>query len=215
MSFGRNADVQTRQCEDGKFGAGIAAVEIFAGVGFGVAARLRLFESFAEGNATGLNAAENIVAGAVENAGDAVQAISAESRAKRGKDGNAAGDGGSKLELAAVCAGELQQVRAVARDELLVRRDHRFTRGKGAAHNVFRGVKPANQFNNDINVGVEDGVEVVRPGYVTRNPALGNPWLFLTLDVAIADVGEAEQAVTCVTLAENLGHGAAHGSEAH
>ena len=43
--------------------------------------------------------------------------------------------------------------------------------------------------------------------------SLRNPRLLLALDVAIADVRQAEQAV--VAFAENLGHGAAHGSEAH
>ena len=139
MSSGRNADVQPGQREDRKLGAGIAAVEIFAGVGFGIAACLRLFESFAEGNASGLNAAENVVAGAVQNAGDAVQAISAEPGAQRGKNGNAAGDGRSKLKLAAVRAGELQQVRAVTGDELLVGRHHRLARVQRASHQLFRG----------------------------------------------------------------------------
>jgi len=69
--------VQACQREDGKFCAGIGAVEILAGVGFGIAAGLRFLQSLAERYAIRLNAAENVVAGAVQNAGNAVQAISA------------------------------------------------------------------------------------------------------------------------------------------
>ena len=61
--FRRNAYVQTRQRENGKFRAGIAAVEILAGVGFGIAAGLRfLQEPSLERYAIGFNArvAENV-----------------------------------------------------------------------------------------------------------------------------------------------------------
>jgi hypothetical protein len=97
-----------------------------------------------------------------------VQAVSAKPGAQRGKNGNTAGDGRSKLKLATVRAGELQQVRAVARDELLVGRHHRLTCLQGATHKVLCRVETADQFNDDVGVGVENGLEVFGPDYVTR-----------------------------------------------
>ena len=44
MSAGENSDLQTGQSEYCLFGAGIAAVEVFAGVGFGLPAGLRFFD---------------------------------------------------------------------------------------------------------------------------------------------------------------------------
>ena len=51
-------------------------------------------------------------------------------------------------------------------------------------------------------------MEVFGPDNIT-----GNPGLLLALEVAIADVRQAQQAIA--SLAKNLGYGAAHRSEAH
>ena len=49
--------MQSGEREDGELGAGIAAVEILGGIGFGIAAGLRLLERLAEGNPGVLDAA--------------------------------------------------------------------------------------------------------------------------------------------------------------
>jgi hypothetical protein len=58
-------------------------------------------------------------------------------------------------------------------------------------------------------------VKVVGPDYVGRKPSLSNKRLLFAFETAIADVGEAEQAISVTAFGENLGHGAAHGSETH
>ena len=205
---GRNADLQAGQRKDGKFGAGVAAVEVFARVRFGIAAGLRFFESLAEGNARGFDAAKDVVASAVQNAGNAVESISAKSSSQCGENGNAACHGRSKLKLATVRTRKLQQVRAMTGDELLVGRHHGLASIQRASHQLFRWRQSPDQLYNNVGVGVENRVEVFSPNYVARYPGL-----LLALEVPIADVRQAEQAVA--TLAENLGHGAAHGSKAH
>ena len=50
-------------------------------------------------------------------------------------------------------------------------------------------------------------MEIFRPDYVARNP-----WLLLTLDIAVADVREAQQAIA--TLAQNFSRGTPYRSEA-
>ncbi len=69
-------------------------------------------------------------------------------------------------------------------------------------------METANQFNHDVRAGIKNRLEVFGPNYVTRHPGL-----FFALEVAIADVGQAEHAIAA--FAQNFGHGAAHGSEAH
>ena len=137
-----------------------------------------------------------------------MQSIATETGAQRRQNGNAAGDGRSKLKLAALRTRQLQQVRAMTSDELLVRRHHRLACAQGATHQIFGGMKAADQLNDDVGVGVENGLEVLGPNDVVRHPGL-----LLSFEVAIADLRQAEQAIS--TLTENLGHGAAHGSEAH
>jgi hypothetical protein len=56
-------------------------------------------------------------------------------------------------------------------------------------------------------------VEVIGPDHVAGNPSLVSPGLLLTLEVAIADVGEAKRAG--VAFEENLGDGAAYGAKAY
>ena len=116
--------MQSGQRQNGKFSAGIAAIQVFAGVGFRIAAGLRFFKSLAEGNARSFNAAENVVAGAVQDACNAVQSVSAKPRSQGGQNGNAAGNGGSIFQLASLCACQLQQLRPVTGDQLLVGGDY-------------------------------------------------------------------------------------------
>ena len=65
---------------------------------------------------------------------------------------HAAGYGGAELDLLIHFAGQGDQFRAAVRDQLLIRRNHRFARSERAANPVFRGMKAAHYF--DENVGV-------------------------------------------------------------
>ena len=96
----------------------------------------------------------------------------------------------------------------MAGDELLVGRYYRLASVQGALHQLFRWSQTTDQLNDDVGVGLKNRVEVVGPDYVAWHPRL-----LLAFDAPIADVRQAEQAIA--TLAENLGHGAAYGSEAH
>ena len=79
-------------------------------------------------------------------------------------------------------------------------------------YQVFRRREASDELDDNVGIGRENGVEVVGPNYVVRNPGL-----LLALEVAIADVSEAEQAVAVIVFscAENFGNGAADSSEAH
>ena len=199
--------MQSRQRQNGQLGAGIAAVEIFGGVGLGISAGLRFFQRLAERNPGVLDAAQNVVAGSIQNSGNAVQAVSAQAGAQRGENGHSSGHRGAELKLASLLRGQLQKIGAVARDQLLVGRDHRLAGLQRRAHDLLRRIQAADQFDHDVGVGAEHRLNVVGPDDIAWNPGL-----LLLFDVAVADVGEAERLV--VALAQNFGDGAADGSEA-
>ena len=71
-------------------------------------------------------------------------------------------------------------------------------------------MQAADQFDDNVDIGVENCTKVFGPDYVAWNPRL-----FLALHIAIADMGEAKLVVRILTLAENFGHGTAHGSETY
>src|SRR5439155_26593092 len=99
--------------QNGELGAGVAAIEIFRGVGLGVSTGLCFFERFAERNARILDAAKYVVAGAVENSCDAMQSISAEACAKGGEDRHSSRHRGAEFKMTASFSDPLQQIRAV------------------------------------------------------------------------------------------------------
>ena len=198
--------MQSDPGQDGEFGAGVEAFDVFGGVGLGEAELLGFAQSGGEGNAVGLDLAENVVAGAVENAADSEQFIASQSGMQSGNYGDAAGDGRAKLELLFHPARQVDQVRAATGDQLLVGGDHGLARGECAADPVFGGLKAAQDLDHDIGVGGQDVVDILCPQH--RG---GKPVHFFSRHVAIEDVGQAEVGVGA--LAEDSGHRTADGAE--
>ena len=96
--------------EDAELGAGVEAVDVGGGVGLGVAQLLRVGEDGGVVGA-GLHAAEDVVAGAVDDAAEARHLIAAEALQHAGDDGNSAGDGCAVDELDVVLRGEFGEAR--------------------------------------------------------------------------------------------------------
>jgi len=115
VDFGAEGDAG----EDAELGAGVEAVDVGGGVGFGVTEGLGFFEDFGVVG-SGFHGAEDEVAGAVDDAADAGDLISAEALRHAGDDGDAAGDGCSVEELDAFGGGEFEEAGAAVGDELLV-----------------------------------------------------------------------------------------------
>ena len=90
--------LQSRERENSELGASVAAVEILRGVSLGKASGLGFFQGFAERDAGALDAAENVVARAVQNAGNPVQAIAAKPCTQRWQHRHTAGDGRSATD---------------------------------------------------------------------------------------------------------------------
>src|SRR5258708_3290804 len=105
-----------------------------------------------------------------------------------------------------VDACQLQQIRAMTRDELLVGGYHRLAGLQCTPDKFFGRRQRSYQFDDDVG-GVENCVEVFSPDYFLRNP-----FLLLAGDVAIVDVGQAERGIAA--LKKNPGYGASDGAEA-
>src|SRR5580658_2620602 len=153
--FRRDPGVQSGERENCKLGASVAAIEVFGGVGFSVSAGLSFFERLAKRNAGIFDAAQNVVAGAVENSRDAVQAIAGQARAKRWQNGHASGNGSAEFEVTTVPGGELKKFGTVASDELFVGRYNGLARLERTANDLLRGGQATDEFDDDLRVGLQ------------------------------------------------------------
>src|SRR5262249_28092910 len=106
--------------EDNEFGAGVEAFDIGAGIGFGKAQSLSLLERGLEAFAAGFHLGDDEIAGAVENAGDAVKPVAGKALLNGDDGGDAAGDGSAEFEALAFLLGELHELRATFGDESLI-----------------------------------------------------------------------------------------------
>ena len=90
--LGRDAHAEGQRGENRELMRGVEAADVEGRIGLGVAEPLRLGETFLEGQLLALHAREDVIAGAVEDAVDALDRIAGEALAQRLDDRNAAGD---------------------------------------------------------------------------------------------------------------------------
>ncbi len=128
--------------EDHQFGTRVEAVHVFAGIGFGISDRLCVAQHVGKGSAA-FHAAENVVAGAVEDAFDARDAIARQSLLQAGDDWYASGDSRAVEQMRTFGASEAVQFDAMLRDEFLVAGDGGFSGSECAANPRPRRLKAA------------------------------------------------------------------------
>ena len=113
-----HAEGQRRQ--DRKLVRGVEAADVEGRVGLGVAESLRLLEARLERQPLGLHLRQDVVAGAVEDAADARDAVAGERLAQRLDDGDAAADRGLEGERRAAALGEFGKFLAMRGEHRLV-----------------------------------------------------------------------------------------------
>lgn len=69
-------------------------------------------------------------------------------------------------------------------------------------------MEATDQLHDNVSVGAENRTDIFGPNHITRHPRL-----LLSLDVPIADVGQAKQTIAAFT--QNFGDSAANGSKAY
>ena len=132
---------------------GVEAADVEGRVGLGVAEPLRFGEADVERQPVGLHARKNVIAGAVEYAGNAAHRVAGQPLAQGLDDGNAAADRAFERQRRAVGFGEPGEFEAVGRDHRLVGGDDRqAARQRGLRRLVSRPFGAADQFDEDVDV---------------------------------------------------------------
>ena len=129
--------------------------------------------------------AEDEVAGAVENAFHALDAIAGETLFEPGDYRNAAGNSSAIFDMSAFGRREALEIDAVIGNELLVGGNNALASFKSAAHPAAGRIEATGEFNDDVDVRGEHGVGVFAP-----DNALGHPGNTLAGHAAIVDMGE-------------------------
>ena len=155
--------------EDGGLVEDVDALDVEGRVGLGVAELLGFLERVGEGKAVLAHAGEDVVAGAVEDADDQVEAVGDEPLADGLDDGNAAGDAGLEEELAAMPADGVEDLRAVLAEQRLVGRDDDLAGAEGAQGELAGDRGAADELAHDVDLGVVDDLERVTGGLGGRH----------------------------------------------
>src|SRR5262249_6327163 len=133
---------------------GVDAVDVEAGIGLGVARRLRLGEHDVEVAAGLAHGGEDVVAGPVQDAVEAAHAVADQALAQRLDDGNAARHGGLEGEDEATLLGKGGELVAVKRQQRLVGGDDVLARAQCGLHQLERhAARAADQLDHDVDVG--------------------------------------------------------------
>src|SRR5215469_10950364 len=127
---------------------------------------------------------------------------------QRRKHRNSASYRGPEFEPASFTCSQLQQIWTTARDQLLVRGDHRLSCLECTAHNLLSWIQSADQLDYDVRVGIENRFNIVSPGHIFPNPVL-----FFPLNVTIEDMSESKRRV--IVFAKDLCDRSADGSKAN
>ena len=157
---------------------GVETVDIGRRIGFGITEFLRLGEDVREGAALLAHFRQDVIAGAVENAVDAVDAVRREAFAQRLDDRNAAGDRRLEIERHAGRFGGFGKGTAVHREQRLVGRHDMPASGDGSfAQRLGRTILAADQFDDDIRIGLPREADgIVEPGKTGNvDAAVGRP----------------------------------------
>ena len=142
--------------EDGELVGGVDAVDVEGGVGLGVAQALRLGEHDVEGQALVAHLREDVVAGAVDDPGDPLDAVGGEALADRLDDRDAARHRRLEGHHHAPGVRGREDLVAVLGEQRLVGGDHVLAARDGRQHQLLRARLAADQLDDDVDVGLRD-----------------------------------------------------------
>ena len=148
----RNAEGQRR--EDGNLVRGVHALDVECRVGLGIAQALRLLEHDIEGHALVAHFGEDEVGGAVDDAGDPLNAVGGEAFAHGLDDRNAARHRRLEGDHDALLVRGGEDLVAMHRQQCLVGRHHVLAVGDGLQHQFLGNAATADQFDDDVDLGV-------------------------------------------------------------
>ncbi len=160
--FGADPEAVGEGGEDAGLVGGVVAIDVEGGISLRVAEALGIGEHGGEFGAFELHPGEDVVAGAVDDAPDGLDAIPDEGFAEDLDDGNATGDGGLVVEVGGVGSCGLEEFLAVGGKQGLVGGDDGFAVAEGGKDDLAGGGGAAHEFDDQVDGGVvDDGLPVL------------------------------------------------------
>ncbi len=202
-----HAQAQSGLRQDQEFRARVHAVHIGAGIGFGIAERLRFLQRCVEARAIFFHLREDEIAGAVENSRDFVKPVAGKAFLNADNRRNSARDRRAKFKPLAHFSRKVEQLGAGFGDQQLVGGNDGFARAQRLAHPLTGRLEASDKLDHDVHIGRKHVVNIFGPADVCRQRAD-----FFLLDAAIENVREEQRTVGIQ--GKNLRHGAAHGAKA-
>ena len=147
---GGNAGAKADGGEDGRLAGGVEAVDIGGRVGLGIALGLRVGKHVSVIGALGVHARQDIVGGAVEDAGDGQDLVTHQVVLERADDGDAATAAGLALNLHAAHTRLLGERLDMTAQQGLVGRDDVLAVLEGGGEDLGRGVLASDELDDDI-----------------------------------------------------------------
>ena len=142
--------------EQDRLVGGVPAIHIERRIRLGVAERLGLGERGLEGQPGIGHAAENVVRGAVDDAGERMDLIANERVLHGPDDRDATGDGGLEMDRRVHFPGNGEQLDTALGEQRLVSGDHRFLRTQGGGDDFKRIRRAADEFDDDVHARIRD-----------------------------------------------------------
>src|SRR5690606_4108580 len=152
-------DAEGDGCQDGQLVGGVDTFDIEGRIGFGVAKCLGFLEHVPEGPALLAHLAEDEVAGAVDDAGQPVDAVGRQTFADRLDDRDAAGNRRFEGDDHALLAGTGEDLVAMHGDQRLVGGNHVLAVVDGLEYQFLGQGVAADQLDDDVDLGVIDQFE--------------------------------------------------------
>ena len=165
VALGNPFSVGEERENDG-FVESVPSVEVEPVVRLDVAERLGVSEDFLVRFSFRLHAGKNVVACAVDDAGDRFEAVRDESFPQRLDDGNAAGDGRFEVVMPAEALHRVENLPPEFVDQRLVRRNDDFAELERGERVVLRLRRAAHQLADDVHGGIDDDLHrIVRQDF--------------------------------------------------
>jgi len=147
----RNGPTEGQRRQDRQLVRGIDAVDVERRIGFRISELLRIGQHLGELTAALAHLRQDVVARAIQDAGDSKDAIGSKALAKRLDHRNAARNRGLERQRDAAFLGDGGEGCAVHREHSLVGGNHGLARGERRLHEGTRWtVRPADQLHNDV-----------------------------------------------------------------
>ena len=147
--------------EQGQFRTGVETVHVGRRIGLGVTEPLGFGEHGFKRRPVLFNLGQDVIAGAVQDAEECLDAVTADALAQGGVNRDTAADGGFHGQLDALHGGLAPDVHAVERDQFLIRRHNALAVSDGAFHHLASHAGAADQFGDDLDAGMRHDVAPV------------------------------------------------------